>query len=185
MILDACVLAGSVRRHAVACFAAVGCFRPLWSDKICSEVRHAIPKTLGNSDIPTQLRMVHAEAVCEALKAAFPHAMKPVPLNLDQIISLPDPDDRHVLALAISECANVIVTENLRDFPKSALSPYNITALSTDQFLGGIAHHQPQKAKQAIGLLTDAIDRDGVGTPNVLAAFRKVGLKKLARILVE
>jgi predicted nucleic acid-binding protein len=46
-----------------------------------------------------------------------------------------DPKDRHVLAAAVKGRADVIVTENLKDFPKAARDPYNIGAQCPDDFL--------------------------------------------------
>jgi hypothetical protein len=50
-------------------------------------------------------------------------------------LSLPDPDDRHVLAAAIRSSASVIVTYNLKDFPEKFLKPYGIEAQHPDDFL--------------------------------------------------
>jgi predicted nucleic acid-binding protein len=50
-------------------------------------------------------------------------------------ITLPDPDDRHVLAAAIRAGADLIVTFNLKDFPEEALKPYGIEAQHPDDFL--------------------------------------------------
>lgn len=50
-------------------------------------------------------------------------------------LSLPDPNDRHVLAAAIHCRANVIVTFNLRDFPRATLQDYGIEALHPDDFV--------------------------------------------------
>jgi predicted nucleic acid-binding protein len=46
-----------------------------------------------------------------------------------------DLKDRHVLAAAVVGRADVIVTENLKDFPKAAREPYNIGAQRADDFL--------------------------------------------------
>lgn len=43
--------------------------------------------------------------------------------------------DRHVLAAAVRERAEVIVTTNLKHFPDDALKPYQIKALHPDDFL--------------------------------------------------
>ena len=50
-------------------------------------------------------------------------------------LQLSDADDRHILAAAIAGNADVIVTCNLKDFPKSALDPYCIAAQHPDEFI--------------------------------------------------
>lgn len=50
-------------------------------------------------------------------------------------LQLPDPDDRHVLAAAIVGRCDVIVTQNLQDFPQNILKPYGIEAQHPDVFL--------------------------------------------------
>ena len=48
---------------------------------------------------------------------------------------LPDPDDRHVLAAAICAGAQVIVTNNIKDFPTDRLAPFGIEAQTPDEFV--------------------------------------------------
>jgi hypothetical protein len=48
---------------------------------------------------------------------------------------LPDPNDGHVIAAAIRCGADVIVTFNLKHFPKEVLSKYGIDAQHPDEFI--------------------------------------------------
>jgi hypothetical protein len=50
-------------------------------------------------------------------------------------LSLPDPDDRHVLAAAIRGRADVIVTYNTKDFPAETAAYYGIEIQHPDEFL--------------------------------------------------
>jgi hypothetical protein len=45
------------------------------------------------------------------------------------------PKDRRVLAATVAGRADVLVTENLRDFPAAAVRPCDITVTSQDEFL--------------------------------------------------
>lgn len=58
--------------------------------------------------------------------------------NYEELIpalTLPDPDDRHVLAAAIRSGSDVIVTYNLKDFPADVLGKFGIEAQHPDEFI--------------------------------------------------
>ncbi len=50
-------------------------------------------------------------------------------------LELPDPNDRHVLAAAIVGRCDVIVTQNLQDFPTEIVSLFGIEVQHPDDFL--------------------------------------------------
>ena len=58
--------------------------------------------------------------------------------SLVQMLDLPDEKDKHVLAAAIKTNANLIVTNNLKDFPVDYLASFSLSAKSADDFLTDI-----------------------------------------------
>lgn len=67
----------------------------------------------------------------QAIPGALVKGYEPLISGLD----LPDENDRHVLAAAICSRANVIVTFNLKDFPRATVQAFGIKAKHPDDFL--------------------------------------------------
>lgn len=128
VLLDACVLVPTLTRALVMTVAQVGAFTPLWSPKILAEWTHAAARS-G----PLEALAVSSEIA--RLSARFPQAnVTPAP-GLSDSLLLPDADDTHVLAAAITGRADHLVTFNLRDFPPRNLAAHNITRTSPDALL--------------------------------------------------
>jgi hypothetical protein len=72
-------------------------------------------------------RALMTEAVADCIVTGFE--------GLIDGLTLPDADDRHVLAAAIRSGAQAIVTFNLDDFPGNMLGPYNVEAKHPDDFV--------------------------------------------------
>jgi hypothetical protein len=53
----------------------------------------------------------------------------------EQRLTLPDEDNRHVLAAALACVADVIVTFNTTDFPPAILTPFHVVAVEPDTFI--------------------------------------------------
>jgi predicted nucleic acid-binding protein len=131
IVPDACVL---IPMPLCATFLylaeAPSLFRMAWSDQIFTEIRRGLTgPRFGYTEAQAERRL-------KTMNRVFPEALHTLPPGLvEGITGLPDPDDRHVVALAIHARANEIVTQNIRHFPEEALAPHNINLLSPDDFL--------------------------------------------------
>jgi hypothetical protein len=76
------------------------------------------------------------ERVRDLMNGAVPDCLVTGYEDLIDSLTLPDPDDRHVLAAAIRSGADTIVTFNLSDFPRDTLDRFDIEAQHPDDLLG-------------------------------------------------
>lgn len=105
-----------------------GLFRAKWTDQIHQEwidnLLENRPQLLRSKlERRRDLMNKHAEA------CLVTHYEDLIPT-----LQLPDPDDRHVLAAAIRGRADVIVTNNLSDFPRDTLAKFGIEVQHPDRF---------------------------------------------------
>ena len=101
----------------------------------------------------------------------------------EQRLTLPDANDRHVLAAALACVADVIVTFNLADFPAATLRPFGVVAVQPDSFVcqlldSGIvvsaaADHRASLSRPALSAADylDALARNGL--PGAAAALAR------------
>jgi predicted nucleic acid-binding protein len=128
-LADANVLYSSLVRDLVIRLAQAGVFRVRWSEAINDEWIRSLLRQRPDLD-EAKLRRLSAkmaDAVMDAVVSGYEPLMEG--------LTLPDPDDRHVLAAAIKAGAGVIVTFNVKDFPEHVLRPYGMKSQHPDDFL--------------------------------------------------
>ncbi|MBV4520699.1 PIN domain-containing protein [Pseudomonas sp. SWRI74] len=136
-VYDACVLYPAPLRDFLMWLALSGRFRARWSLEIHNEWKRNLLK--NRPDLTTQ----QLDRTSELMDQAIPDACVTGYEELIAGLTLPDLDDRHVLAAAIRCNADVIVTFNRKDFPSSALTPYGIEAQHPDEFVDNLFHLDP------------------------------------------
>ena len=91
-------------------------------------------------------------------------------------LALPDPNDRHVLAAAIAGHCDVIVTQNLKDFPEAALAPFSIEAQHPDDFLHTHLSLAPGVFCGAVRKVRARLQRPVYSVEEYLATLSRQGL---------
>ena len=127
-LFDACVLYPTVMREVLLGLADAGLYEPLWSARILEEWARAAAKNSATDELMARSEI----AQC---RAHWPQSEVNENRELEGKLYLPDRNDRHVLAAAITANAGTIVTMNLRDFPKRSLAEFTIRAVHPDEFL--------------------------------------------------
>jgi hypothetical protein len=98
-------------------------------------------------------------------------------------LTLPDPDDRHVLAAAIRASAQVIVTANLDDFPSDKLQQYGVEAQHPDEFVLHLVDLASGLVCNTVGEQAAALRNPARTVADVLDALRENGLvRSVARL---
>jgi hypothetical protein len=129
-LFDACVLYPAPLRDLLMHLALTDLFQARWTNAIHEEwMRNVL------ADRP-DLRRDQLERTRDLMNAHVEYCLVEGYETLIPGLTLPDPDDRHVLAAAIRAGATVLVTFNLSDFPPEVLQPLGIEAQHPDDFIG-------------------------------------------------
>ena len=133
-VLDTSVLGPSLQRDFLLSLPVEGTYRPLWSSAILDELVLHEAKKLVRRGTPDADATARADRLITTMTRAFDDALVTDWEPLEGTYSLPDPDDRHVVAAAAKGGAEAIVTSNLKDFPAAQL-PAPIRAISPQEFV--------------------------------------------------
>lgn len=169
-VYDACVLYPFHLRNILIQCAFDGLVEARWTDDIHDEwMRNLAANTPG-------LSIERLEATRDRMNAVIPEAVVEDHRQFIADLTLPDPDDRHVLATAIAGKASIIVTWNLKDFPAKNLLAHSVTSKSPDDFLTDLhaafpealissvrsARHNLRKTIPSAEAFVDALDQGGL-----------------------
>lgn len=128
VVYDANVLYPAPLRDLLMRLALTDLFKAHWTTSIHNEWIEALLRQGKH----TRKKLEHVRDLMDAhVKDALVTGYEP----LIEGLSLPDPNDRHVLAAAIVCGADAIVTFNQEDFPADTLKPYGIDVIHPDDFI--------------------------------------------------
>jgi len=128
-VLDANVMYPAPLRDLLIQVGAEGLYRARWTDQITDEWTRNL--LANRADLTANNLSYTVELMANGIPGCIVTGYDPIIEGL----TLPDPDDRHVLAAAIKCSAQVIVTYNLKDFPEEILSQYGVEPKHPDEFL--------------------------------------------------
>lgn len=129
VLYDANVLYPSTLRDLLIRVAQAGLVQAKWTDQILDEVFRNLK--INRPDLEEARVDRTRELMNRAVRDCLVTGYEP----LVDALKLPDPDDCHVLAAAIRARAQVIVTNNVKDFPPDELAAWDIEAKGADDFV--------------------------------------------------
>ncbi len=174
-VLDTNVVFPIVIRDLLFWLAYYELYTPKWSAHIFDEWKDVM--------LRKDVSVVEAEKRIQRANKAFPDALVKNYEVLIEHLNLPDPRDCHVLAAAIKTNANVIVTNNLKDFPAEYLTSFGLTAKSADDFLTDIIDLNPEQAILAFKEMVLNRRNPAMNEFEVLDSLRNSGLTDTANYL--
>lgn len=170
-LLDTCVLVPSRARDVLLEIASTGAYRPLWSTEILAELNRTLRLLREKKGASPEETDAYLTRLFRQMGTAFPDALVTGWEPLVPAIQLPHSDDRHVVAAASAGRADVIVTDNLADFPPEAL-PAPLFRQSLDDFLLDTLDLHPAQAVAAVRAVASRTGRSGTAmTARDIAAY--------------
>ena len=178
-VLDACVLYSATLRGFLLRLAEDGLFTPFWSEDIHGEWLRSLLRNRPDL-IPEKL-----ERTRRNMDSRFPDSLIRGHEPIIPTLTLPDQNDRHVLAVAIHAKARYIVTTNLTDFPKLILAPYQVEAILPDDFSLRVIELDSEAFTEAVAKHRASLTRPPKTVGEYLATLEKQGLIKTTAFLRE
>jgi hypothetical protein len=176
-LYDACVLYPAQLRDLLMRVALSDLFKARWTDRIHDEWIENLLR--DRPDIPRE-RLARTR---ELMNASVPDCLVTGYEPFIEQITLPDQNDRHVLAAAIHCNAGVIVTLNTKDFPEYAVSPYGMSVQHPDEFLTHVFDLRPAVVYAAFREMREQLKNPPKTVRELFDDLMKVGLPNTVSLL--
>lgn len=176
-LFDACVLYPAQLRDLLLRVALSDAFKARWTDRIHDEW---IGSLLRDRPDITAARLSNTR---ELMNRAVPDCLVTEYEPFIEQLTLPDPEDRHVLAAAIRCQAGVIVTLNVRDFPGEVAARYGISVQHPDEFLAHLFDLKPAVVCTAVRGMRAALTNPPKTARELLDDLLKAGLPETVSLL--
>lgn len=176
-VFDACVLYPAPLRDLLMWLALSGRFRARWTAEIHDEWVRNLQKK--RPDLTPAL----LHRTVDLMNQAVPDALVSGYEDLIDGLTLPDADDRHVLAAAIRCGASVIVTFNERDFPKDLLAAYGVEVQHPDEFIDDLFDLDQAAVVAAAQKQRSTLKNPPIDVDRYLDILMKQGLTKTVKDL--
>ncbi len=174
---DANILYSAALRDLLMQLAVDGAITLRWSDKISVEWITAVLRTRPH--LTERLQRTQA-----LMNRQLPDAVVAGYEPLIASLSLPDADDRHVLAAAMHGDADILLTFNLDDFPASA-ERHRPVAVHPDTFLTQLGATAPSLIHGAVAAILDRLTSPHVSNEAYCAALTRAGLPATAELVAR
>jgi len=176
VILDANLLYPFQLRNLMVQFGVDSIIEPRWTTRINEE-------WINNLTAAGRVPMDRLLLTLRLMNAALPGAEVRGWEARMEGLTLPDPNDCHVLAAALAAGAETILTMNLRHFPASALAPHGVVAVHPDGFLCRLHDADSELLRASTEAAHANLSRTAPSFSDYLDTLERQGLPQLAQRL--
>lgn len=175
VVCDACVLYSITMADLLTSLGEAGLYHPRWTREIHEEwIRNVIENRRSSGTVTREKLEARRDAMIEAIEDSLVEGYE----ELIPAITLPDVDDRHVLAAAIKSEATLILTINLKDFPQQTLAAWNLTSKHPDDFTFELLQTDQEAVVAVVREMRARRKRPPISAEDFLPQLERQGLKK-------
>ena len=176
-VLDANVLFSNYVRDTLLSIAEHEGFYPKWSAEIEREWTENLSRKFLN------ISLDRAKKTASVMNEFFPEALVENLRKLPPELALPDADDLHVLACALTANVKQIVTFNLKDFPESVVGDLGLRVIHPDAFLLFLHRLFPERVRAGVMGMLSRYEKPPLDLKDFGQRMVKSGLPSFAKLV--
>lgn len=172
-IVDANVLVSLTKRTVMLALASSGNVNVKWTQNILNETENALYRIYARHGLSSDDIQIRVGATMNKLNEEYQENLMLGDFsnpNLDFV--LPDPDDDHVLSAAVFRKADYILTDNVKDFPISSLTPFNVDVITPDSLFAFFAKEHWKAFKKIVIRINSNLNNPPLSVDEMLDGWK-------------